>query len=250
MLYEKGQATRLDFGPTVTSPSFVSINTQGIINNQGIIAGRTGDPYNGARGFRFNPRTGEATLLDPVPPDNLAWGMGINNRGDVLGYSFCYPCANGYHERVGVWDRNGHFKTYFDETISSFDLLFNDNNLIVITAVPDPGPGPYYKNSYLVPRPGVRLNLASLVENLPSGARFSYIAAINNHGDMLGYDYSGSGSFSFLLQRIGATGPQSFSTPDETTRSPAAGRRHEIPPAMAAMLLRHLPPLKSDSALR
>src|SRR5881392_1789756 len=59
------------------------------------------------------------------------------------------------HERVGVWDRNGDFKTYFDETISSDALLFNDNNLIVITLAPG-------NNSYLVPKPGVRLNLADL----------------------------------------------------------------------------------------
>jgi hypothetical protein len=193
VLYSKGQTTPLDFGPTVTNPFFVRIN------NQGIISGTEGDNgFDGARGFRFDPRTGEAALLDPVSPDTLAWGVGINNRGDVLGYSFVN--ARPYHERIGVWDRNGDFKTYFDETIISNALVFNDNNLIVITFVSSPA-SERLKNSYLVPKPGVRLNLADLVENLPLGLNLSDILDINNHGDMIGRDFLGGGSF--LLERTG-----------------------------------------------
>jgi hypothetical protein len=194
VLYGRGQTTVLDFGPTVTNPSVTGMN------NQRIISGIEGpSPFDGAHGFRFDPRTGEAALLDPVSPDTLAWGLGINTRGDVLGYSFVSGAP--YHERIGVWHRNGHFKTYFDETISSGALQFNDNNLIVITLAPG-------NNSYLVPKPGVRVNLADLVENLPSGQNLRYITGINNHGDMLG----SGGQGSFLLERIGATGPQSFAT--------------------------------------
>jgi len=190
VLYKKGQATVLDFGPTVTNPSLSFLHS---LNNQGLIAGRTGDAFDGARGFRFDPRTGEAMLLEPVPPDTLAWGLGINNRGDVLGYSFGSP--GPYHERIGLWDRKGNFKTYFDETIVSNALLFNDHNLIVITLTSD------RQNSYLVPKPGVRLNLADLVENLPLGAKLSNINDINNKGDMIGFGCSEAGCFSFLLER-------------------------------------------------
>jgi hypothetical protein len=131
------------------------------------------------------------TLLQPVPPDTLAWGLGINNRGDVLGYSFVSGAP--YHERIGVWDRNGNFQTYFDETIVSNRLLFNDNNLIVITLVQD-------SNSYLVPQPGVRLNLADLVVNMPAGQDLRSITDMNNHGDMIGSSSQGN---NFLLERVG-----------------------------------------------
>jgi len=97
------------------------------------------------------------------------------------------------HERVGVWDRNGDFKTYFDETISSDALLFNDNNLIVITLAPG-------NNSYLVPKPGVRLNLADLVENLPAGQDLRFILDMNNHGNMIGSSSTGN---NFLLELVG-----------------------------------------------
>ena len=128
-----------------------------------------------------------------MSPDTLAWGLGINTHGDVLGYSFVLGAP--YHERIGVWDPNGDFKTYFDETISSDALVFNDNNLIVITLARN--------NSYLVPKPGVRLNLADLVENLPSGQNLRYIFDINNHGDMLGLDDQDR---PFLLERTAVGG--------------------------------------------
>jgi hypothetical protein len=196
VLYSKGEAIPLDFGPTVTNPSFFSLVFTGkFINNEGIIAGITdnGDRFNGTRGFRFDTHTGETTLLNPLPTDTLAWGLGINNHGDVLGYSFVI--SRPYHENIGVWDHNGHFKTYFTETISSNMLLFNDNNLIVITSAPG-------QNSYVVPKPGVRLNLVDLVGNLPLGSKLSLITGLNNEGDMIGFNFSGVGSVNFLLKRI------------------------------------------------
>lgn len=194
LLYRHGQATPLlDLGLTATNPALLSIN------NQGIIAGRTGNAFAGARGFRFNPRTGETMLLNPFPGDpteTLAWGMDINNRGDVLGYSFTIGVVP-YHERIGVWDRNGNFKTYFVENTNTRRLLFNDNKLIVITLVSSGSSES--GNSYLVPKPGVRLNLATLVKNLPSGANLNAIDDLNNHGNMIG---SGSLGEFFLLERI------------------------------------------------
>jgi hypothetical protein len=243
VLYKNGQANVLDFGPTVTNPSFISYVTTGkFINNNGIIAGTTGNGFNGARGFRFNTRTGETTLLKPLPTDTLAWGLGINNRGDVLGYSFVN--SRPYHENIGVWDSKGNFKTYFTETISSNMLVFNDNNLIVITLAPG-------ENSYLVPKPGVRLNLADLVENLPLGAKLSYIFGINNKGDMIGFNYSGVGGFSFLLERLDKR-EQTSCLSAATAALASSGLTNKplvIPPAVAAILRSNIPQLKPGAAL-
>lgn len=185
-LRSDGQTTRLDFGPTITNPIFLSGH---VLNDHGIIAGIEGNPANGARGFRLDLCTGQSTLLEPVLNDTLAWGLCINDHGDVLGYSFGSPGT--YHERIGVWDRNGQFTTYIDETIVSNRLLFNDKNLIVITQVRG-------GSSYVVPRPGVRLNLTDVVDGLPAGQDLSFIEDLNNHGDMIGFSSAGG---TFLLMR-------------------------------------------------
>jgi hypothetical protein len=52
------------------------------INNQGVISGTTFLSGVGYRAYRFDTRTGETTLLDPLPTEPHAWGLGINSRGD------------------------------------------------------------------------------------------------------------------------------------------------------------------------
>jgi len=190
VLYKNGLSMTLDFGPTVTNPFRLGINNQGIVSGtQGITI------CDGATGFRFDTRTGATTLLHPLSTKPAAWGLDINNRGDVLGYSF----VCGGVERIGVWDGHGKFRTYFVggtpefPTISN-ELQFNDNNLIVITLVSSPASD--RMKSYVVPKPGVRLDVADLVGNLPAGVDLSFIRDINNHGDMIG--------FGFLLKRIGS----------------------------------------------
>ena len=170
------------------------------INNQGIIAGNKRIPTQllGDRGFRFDSRTEKMTVLQPVREPN-SQAQDINNRGTVLGYSY----VPGKIERIGVWDRNERFETYFVEGTSEFPtisnrLRFNDNNLIVISLTSAAS----NRDSYLVPRPGVRLNLADLVENLPSTEGSLWIINhVNNRGDMVG---SGFNSGSFLLKRVDA----------------------------------------------
>jgi hypothetical protein len=229
VLYSKGQTSPLDFGPAVTNPVFLSfVGGSRFINNAGLLAGMEGNGiFTDERGFRFDPRTGEVDLLDPVPPDTLAWGLGINNRGDVLGYSFVN--SSPYHERIGVWDSNGNFHTYFDETISTNKLVFNDNNLIVISLAQD-------NNSYLVPEPGVRLNLADLVGNLPPGQDLRAITWINNHGDMIGFGSQDS----FLLEKIDSAALVSSTTP--TPSSGAKNKQHTLPAALVIQQ-RHMSPL-------
>lgn len=189
VLYKNGKVTPVDFGPNIKSPFFLSMN------NKGIIAGTTFINGLGYRGFRFDPRTNLTTLLEPLPTEPHAWAVGINNRDNVLGYSFKF----GAIERIGVWDAQGKFHTYFVEGTPEFPtisnrLRFNDNNMILITAVTSPESE--FGNSYLVPKPGVRLNLADLVTGVPPDLflPFFFLQGINNQGNILGF---------FLLERIG-----------------------------------------------
>jgi hypothetical protein len=195
VLYQNGKLTPLDFGPNIADPFFLGIN------NQGIISGTTFQSLTSHfRGFRFDYRTGKTTLLDPLQTESDSWALEINSRGDVLGYSFISSAT----ERIGVWDKEGQFNTYFVEGTPEFPtisnrLLFNDNNLIVITFIFNPPDES--GRSYLVPEPGVRWNLADLVENLPPGQTLGLIVDINNHGDMIGSGDAGS----FLLERNART---------------------------------------------
>lgn len=222
VLFRGGNATPINFGPNITNPFFSFIGTCRCINNNEIIEGTEGPGlYNGARGFRFDTRNGNATILDPFPGDpteTLAWGQAINQAGLVLGYSFV--SGTPYHERIGVWGNNGVFYTYFVETIDSSQLLFNDNNLIVITEVSG---SPV---SYIVPQPGVRLNLADVVVNLPVGQNLASITGLNNGGDMIGFSSTGA---NFLLQRLGEGDMQGYPT------SVVNDAIHAIPPGVATM---------------
>ncbi len=187
-IYKNGHATPIDFGPNVPFASFLSMN------NAGIISGTTFSFQSSTYvGFRFDTSTGQTTFLYPIAGDPEAWALGINNRGDILGYSFVF----GATERIGVWDQNAVFTPYFVEgtpqipTVSN-KLVFNDNNVIIISNI-----STGERTSYIVPTPGVRLDLAGLVENLPSGQNLAYTFGINNHGDMFGFGDQGS----FLLVR-------------------------------------------------
>jgi hypothetical protein len=129
LVYTGGHSTVLNFGPNITNPQPWQIN------DLGFIAGTEGPTGGPARAFRYNPFTRTSTVLQPVPTESDSWGLGINNRLDVLGYSF----NNGATERIGVWDIRNNFHQYFVEgtpeipTISN-RLLFNEQNLIVITS--------------------------------------------------------------------------------------------------------------------
>jgi len=193
VLYKNGKSTPLNLGPNISNPQFLKINNQGIISGSNLVSP--------GRGFRFNPWTGELTLLNPLPTEPESWATDINNRGESLGYSF----VSGKLERIGVWDRKGKFATYFVEGTAQFPtvsnrLLFNENNPIVITAISSPPAE--LGNSYLVPKPGVRLNLADLVENLPT-ATLGGILDMNDNGDMLGERFVNfSLTDTFLLERM------------------------------------------------
>jgi hypothetical protein len=234
-LYSKGAATPIDFGPSLINPSacFAFRGISRCMNDKELIEGIEGpNRFNGARGFRFDPRDGKSAILNPYsgdPTETLAWGQAINERGDVLGYSFTIG-VTPYHERIGVWRANGVFDTYYVESIDSSQLFFNDDNLIVITLVSGA------PTSYIVPRPGVRLNLADLVVNLPAGQDLPAISDLNDHGDMIGVSSTGA---NFLLQRLeGEVAGSDW----QALPTPAANNaRRAIPPIMAMVRGRLLP---------
>lgn len=196
-LYKNGQLIPLDFGPNVQSPFFLSMN------NKGIISGTTFIDGVGYRGFRHDPRENQTTMLEPLPTEPDAWAMGINNRGDVLGYSFVF----GGIERIGVWNAKGKFKAHFVEGTPEFptisnNIAFNDNNLIVISQVSNPPSE--RRRIYLVPKPGVRLNLDDFLSDVPSGHDPYYVSAINNRGSMIGLTVTPENDiYDFILKRIG-----------------------------------------------
>jgi hypothetical protein len=165
-------------------------------------------------------------LFPGDPTETLAWGQAINQAGNVLGYSFVL--GSPYHERIGVWGPNDVFYTYFVENDVSSRLLFNDNNLIVITVIVSS------HMSYVVPQPGLRLNLADLVVNLPAGQDLFSITDLNNHGDMIG---TSSTPANFLLQRLETGDLQAYPTPVVNNA------RRAIPPVVAIMRSRLQPQL-------
>ncbi len=173
------------------------------------------DPY--LRGYRYNPLAKTTTPLYPYagdPTDQLALVQGINNRGEVLGYSFTNYSNASYHERVGLWNLAGVYQPYYYETISTSALFFNDLDQIVITNMAFFGPG--VGTSYLVPEPGTRLDLASLVVNVPSGLSLISVVGIDNAGDIIGIasDAAYVNFYPFLLTPLaeGQSGPGEVET--------------------------------------
>jgi len=129
------------------------------LNDDGQLAGISTADVDAQRAFRFDSRTETTTILDPVSPDPHSWGMAINKHGEVLGYSFIFSAT----ERIGKWTRNNEFQTLFVEgtpelpTVSN-NLMWNEDGLIVVSQTTD-------LNTYLIPAPGVRVNLQDLVGN-------------------------------------------------------------------------------------
>jgi hypothetical protein len=160
------------------------------INDRAQVAGIKGESP-GNRAFRFDARTQTETILEPVPPDQFSWGLGINRQGEVLGYSFLD--FEGVH-RIGKWNRDDQFQVSVIEGVPSFPtissgLIWNEQGLIIESATTD-------GNVYLIPSPGVRLNLADLVkgDHVPSPLQAT---AVNQRADILTISLADGSSFLF-----------------------------------------------------
>jgi hypothetical protein len=196
--FRAGNESVIDFGlPDPAANAFM--------NNAGLIAltkdQSPTDHFD--HGYRYDPRTQSSTLLPPSPDptDVNVLIQGINAGGDVLGYSFTDFASPNYHERVGIWDARGVFQTYFFETLNTSNLVFNDRDEIVITNSSD-------GNSYLVPAPGTRLDLASLTSNVPAGVQLSLVVSIDNAGNIAGFSVDENFDFfPFLLSPLGPSDP-------------------------------------------
>jgi hypothetical protein len=237
--YKKGQTTLLDFGPTVTAPNRVRINNRGTIALSGI------DASGRVSAFRHDTRTGETMQLAPPTTETNDWGaVDINNSGKVLGYSLEVDDT----ERNGLWDSKGQFKTYFvfppdnSNNLVTVNLVFNDTDLIVRSVFDFSGAG----NSYLLPKPGVLLNLADHVINMPQDQKLSIINDMNNNGDMIGTSLQGD---VFLLVRLDEKGHASSESTVAETLAPSemTNERRTISPAAEDIMQRHIQQLKSGS---
>ena len=164
------------------------------VNDQGVVAGIV-STVEGDRAFRFDSRTQTTDILGPVPPDPNSWGLAINRKGDVLGYSFVF----GATERIGKWNRRSEFETFFVEGTPEFptvsnELIWNEAELVVVSFAPTDG------NTYLIPEPGVRLNLQDLVQD--AVVPWTLIATdINERGDFVAFSLVDGSSQLYLRSK-------------------------------------------------
>jgi hypothetical protein len=162
------------------------------INDHAEIAGTQFTPD--VRAYRFDARTQTTTILQPVAPDPASSGFGINRQGEVLGTSFDF---DGTIQRIGKWSRKNEFETSLIGgtgnaafPVISNSVTWNEQGLIVLSNTDD-------GNAYLVPSPGVRLNLADLVKNGPVASSLQ-VLAVNDRADIVAA--GGEGSV-FLFRR-------------------------------------------------
>jgi hypothetical protein len=146
------------------------------INDKGLLAGIL-STASGDRAFRFDSQSQTLTLLEPVAGDPDSWGLGLNHQGEVLGYSFFFSAQ----ERIGKWDKQGQFQTFFIEGTPAFptvsnQLIWNKHEFIVVSDTND-------GNTYVIPSPGVRLNVADLVDGAVVPPLFAY--SVDSDGSFL-----------------------------------------------------------------
>lgn len=194
--FQKGAETAINFG--LPDPVFGAfMNAFGVI---GVTKEESqSDPF--LHGYRYNPVTKTTTLLPTFagdPTDINVLIQGINKKAEVLGYSFTDFESPNYHERVGIWGASNVFQPFFEETIVTNLLVFNDRDQIVISNSSD-------GNSYLVPAPGTRLDLATITDNVPAGLQLAQVVSIDNESNITGFgaDATFSNFFPFLLVPCG-----------------------------------------------
>jgi hypothetical protein len=153
------------------------------VNNKKVVGGSTiGLKSNIIRAVRFQPPYYKPQLLAPLSGDTHSYFYGLNNSGNILGVSEKVITIIDSRYRYGIWDRQGHFKTYYTTNRNHVIPRFNDSNLVVLSD----GEYPFYK-TYLIPRPGVQLKIENLLDNPKEVVNpMVGILGINNRGDMIG----------------------------------------------------------------
>jgi hypothetical protein len=190
-----GKETVINFG--LPNPVFGAfMNDHGLIG----VTEEESQTTEFTQGYRYNPLTRASTRLPPYaadPTETFVLVQGVNLLGEVLGYSYTNPSSSAYQESIGVWDAAAVFHPHFTETINSSALLFNDEDQIVITLSSD-------GNTYLVPTAGTRVNLATLVPNVPAGLSLTQAISIDDEGNITGLATDANfNEYPFLLQAMG-----------------------------------------------
>jgi len=168
----------------------VNVDVQDINDHAELAGTQFDDPI---RAYRFDARTQTTTLLQPVPPSPVSSGAAINRQGEVLGTSFDF---DGVIQRIGKWNRKNAFETFLVGgsgnpafPVIANSVTWNEQGLIVVSATSD-------ENTYLVPSPGVRLNLATLVKNPPAASALQVIA-VNDRADIVAASLADGSAFLF-----------------------------------------------------
>lgn len=176
-------------GRTYPAPPYLNYTD---INDRGEISGISGNASEGERAFRFDSRSQTMTILAPAAGYPHSWGLGIDRQGEVLGLSFEF---NGV-QSLGTWDRRSRFEVLYtqgtpEDPVRVSPVVWNDRGLIVATDVLSDA-------MYVIPRPGLRLDLDELLTNgpVPPGA---YGYAVNQRGDFL--VWSSTEETAWLYQR-------------------------------------------------
>ncbi|GAA7764476.1 hypothetical protein RN01_06980 [Cupriavidus sp. SHE] len=184
-LYQNRKLRKLTFA----SANYVVLTG---MNNALTIVGWLSTQPNVDTAFKFDANTGTTTLLPPLASNPSSWAIGINNLGDIVGYSFVFSGT----ENIGIWSGGRPFETYFTEgtaqipTISNW-LLINDARLIVITRTND-------QQSYLIPTKGTRVLLSDYVNyDVATYGTLSSVVGLNNFAELTGLT---SFSYNFFLK--------------------------------------------------
>jgi hypothetical protein len=225
-LYRLGRTIPVAAGLTPSEAPLPSsdpdINDLGVIGGSAFLSGQPPDVLP-LRAIRVAP-SGRSTILDPIPPNNYSDGKAINSRGDVLGYSRIRATPLVRDHRIGVW-RGKTFQTYHElkeiagvpnYLISDLGLLWNERGLIVAL---EGGLG----RTFILPKPGERIDLADVVENESSYFRFNNVTDLNELGDMTGWAQFDIAN-AFLLERLDPDDRQSQAA-TVLAREAAPGRR-------------------------
>lgn len=255
-LYQRGRLT-----PIVLPPGARFLTGSGgfegspRVNDLGVVSATIQpQPFAFSRAARILP-SGTTTVLEPVGADTLSFGHGINNRGEVLGYST--TLFSGDDHRIGFW-RQQRFITWFVERavgnfLTSARLLWNESGLIVATDAGEFRDGVLFLNSYVLPRPGLRLNVESLANGYPSN-RSTTISDLNNRGDLLGLNWIPSSDpfveEAFVLQRVhGKARSADVAAAAAPARAASTPRRQIKLPPIVERLLRRLAPGRHKAAV-
>jgi hypothetical protein len=153
------------------------------INDRGELAGNfASDSASGQAAARYDARTGVHTLLAGMDCDPTTRAFGVDQQGNVLGYSF----SAGSEEHIGTWNQANAFSTLFTEGTAQFptrsaQLTWNRDGLVFVSRTTD-------ERTYLIAKPGVRVDLASLVATSNAPTRLA-VLSVNERGDFLAFSF-------------------------------------------------------------